>query len=263
MNAIETTRRRVFRPKWWAVLLTLVFVIVTIRLGNWQGDRAAYKIAQQTQLDAAMKSTPLDVATLNASKENIATLRYRPVTARGTFDAKHLYFVDNKIQDGKAGYAVLQRLTFDGTNRSVFVERGWVAANADRAQLPSIDTPANIVSISGRINLPISRNPGTITNDFATARINYVNLEELQSRLGKALGDSGAVIEPYVFEQSAGDGFIAGTQRALPSSGHQKNLAYQVQWYAFAGLALILFLFFSFRRVDALSDETNSSMRPQ
>jgi surfeit locus 1 family protein len=252
----SASSRRIFRPKGWAVLLTLVFVIVTIRLGNWQGDRAAYKIEQQSQLDAAMKAAPLDASKVSASEDGIAALRYRPIAARGMFDAKHLYFVDNKIQDGKAGYAVLQRLTFDGTNRSVFVERGWIAANADRAQLPSIDTPANIVSISGRINLPISRNPGTIDNDFATARINYVNLEELQSRLN-------VKIEPYLIEQSAGDGFIAGTQRALPSSGHQKNLAYQVQWYAFAGLALILFLFFSFRRVEALGEETNSSARPQ
>jgi surfeit locus 1 family protein len=240
---------RVFRPKWWAVVLTLVFVIVTIRLGNWQGDRAAYKIAQQTQLDAAMKSTPLDASTVSANEENIATLRYRPITARGTFDAKHLYFVDNKIQDGKAGYAVLQRFFFERGHRSVFVERGWIAANADRSQLPTIDTPTGGVSISGRINLPVSRNPGTIDNDFSTSRINYVNLKELQSRVGKALGVYGD-IEPYILEQSAGDGFIAGTQRALPSSGHQKNLAYQVQWYAFAGLALILFLFFSFRKVE-------------
>jgi surfeit locus 1 family protein len=251
-----TTTRRIFQPKWWAVLLTLVFVVVTIRLGNWQGDRAAYKIAQQTQLEAATKATPLDAANVSANEENIASLRYRPIATRGTFDVKQLYFVDNKIQDGKAGYAALQLFAIEGTNRRVFVERGWIVANADRNQLPKIDTPTAPGSISGRINLPISRNPGTIDNDFSTPRINYVNLKELQSRVG-------GEIEPYVFEQQVGDGFIAGTERALPSSGHQKNLAYQVQWYAFAALALILFLFFSFRRVEALGEETNSSARPQ
>jgi surfeit locus 1 family protein len=242
--------RRVFHPKWWAVLLTLVFVIVTIRLGNWQGDRAAYKVSQQSQLDAAMKSAPLAIENVAFDHAKAIEFRYRPITARGTFDAKHLYFVDNKIQDGKAGYAVLHRFTLEQTNRSVFVERGWVAASGDRTKLPGIDTPTNIVSISGRINLPISRNPGTVDNDFSTPRINYVNLKELQSHVGKAFGDSAIAIEPYVLEQQSGDGFIAGTQRALPSSGHQKNLAYQVQWYAFAGLALILFLFFSFRKVE-------------
>jgi surfeit locus 1 family protein len=248
----RATTRRVFRPKWWAVLVTLVFVVVTIRLGNWQGDRAAYKIDQQTQLEAAMKATPLDAATVSANEENIATLRYRPIATRGTFDAKRLYFVDNKIQDGKAGYAALQLFVIEGTNRRVFIERGWIPASGDRSQLPTIETPTTPVSISGRINLPISRNPGTIDNDFSTPRINYVSLRELQSRVGRG-------VEPYILEQQAGDGFIAGTQRALPASGHQKNLAYQVQWYSFAALAIVLFLFFSFRKVELQGEVQHSS----
>jgi surfeit locus 1 family protein len=250
---VETATRRIFRPKWWAVVLTLVFVIVTIRLGNWQGDRAAYKIEQQSQLDAAMKAAPLDASKVSASEDDIAALRYRPIAARGTFDAKHRYFVDNKIQDGKAGYTVLQLFAIEGTNRRVFVERGWLVASGDRSQLPNIESPPSAVAISGRINLPISRNPGTVDNDFSTQRINYVNLKELQLHIGKAFGESAVAIEPYVLEQQSGDGFIAGTQRALPASGHQKNLAYQVQWYAFAALAAILFVFFSFRKVEVSS----------
>ena len=242
--------RRVFRPKWWSVLLTLAFVVLTVRLGHWQGDRAAYKIEQQRQLDASMIAPPLDIwSSRPDSIDAISAARYRAVKLVGEFDPERIFFVDNRIQDGKAGYAVLQRfratrstdVTADALE--VLVERGWIAAPLDRARLPDVDTPKGRVEITSRINLPRSRNPGTVDNDAASKRINYVNIAELQTR-------TGVKFEPYILDQTAGTGFIAGTERAAPSFGHQKNLAYQVQWYAFAALAVVLFLYFSFRRVE-------------
>ena len=126
--------------------------------------------------------------------------------------------------------------------RHILVDRGWVEAAADRTKLPALDTPPNRVAITGRFNLPQSRNPGTFDNATLTnaSRINYINIEELSKRFNIAL-------EPYVIEQTAGPGFL-GTQRALPAANYQKNLAYQVQWYAFAALAIVLFIVLSFRK---------------
>jgi surfeit locus 1 family protein len=261
-----TTSRRVFRPKWWAVLLTILFVVLTIRLGHWQGDRASYKIEQQRQLDSAMAEPPLDVwkvradSTLPGAQDASdvgAQFRYRAVKLVGTFDREKLYFVDNRIQDGKAGYAVLQRFRAKpptepaNETREFLVERGWVSASLDRAKLPAIDTPEGEVAITGRINQPRSRNPGTQDNESASNRLNYVNIAELTAR-------TGVKFEPYVLDQTEGAGFIVGTERAAPSFGHQKNLAYQVQWYAFAALALVLFIVFSFKKVERSNHVSNA-----
>ncbi len=241
---IATSAPRRFRPRWWAAALTLVFAAITIHLGNWQGTRAEYKIEQQRLLDEALAAPPKNFAELASDKaaDRGTAFRYRSVNLAGEFDSGRLFFVDNKIQDGKAGYGVLQlmRASLGDAKKHVLVDRGWIAANNDRSQLPQLDTPKGIVDIVGRVNLPISRNPGTADNNATDPRINYVNIDELAKRLNLAL-------EPYVIEQTSGAGFL-NTPRAAPAANYQKNRAYQMQWYAFAALAVVLFLVLSFRK---------------
>jgi surfeit locus 1 family protein len=250
MNETVSTKRR-FRPRWWAAVLAIAFAVLTIYLGNWQGARAQYKIDQQSMLDNARTAAPVDFWAFWRDPKHVAasaeTFRYRAVNVDGRFDADTLLYVDNRIQDGKAGYVALQLFRAESDTatkeaRHILVDRGWVEAAADRTKLPALDTPPNRVAITGRINLPQSRNPGTFDNATLanSARINYINVEELAKRFNLAL-------EPYVIEQTAGPGFL-GTQRALPAANYQKNLAYQVQWYAFAALAIVLFLVLSFRK---------------
>jgi surfeit locus 1 family protein len=246
MNAAMNTTRR-FRPRWWAAALTLVFAAITIHLGNWQSTRAEYKIEQQRLLDEALAAPPKNFTDLanDRAADKGTTYRYRSVNLSGEFDAEKLFFVDNKIQDGKAGYGVLQLMRANlgdanAAKKYVLIDRGWLAANNDRSKLPQLETPKGIVDIVGRVNLPISRNPGTAENNASDARINYVNIDELAKRLNLAL-------EPYVIEQTQGAGFL-NTPRAAPAANYQKNRAYQMQWYAFAALAVVLFLVLSFRK---------------
>lgn len=250
MNANTAPRR--FRPRWWAAALTLVFAALTIHLGHWQGDRARYKIDQQTMLDAATSAPAMSFEQLvNAPAQESAndkgqTFRYRTVKLNAEFDATRLLFVDNKIQDGKAGYGVLQlaRASAGNATKHVLIDRGWVAANNDRSKLPQLETPAGFIDIVVRINLPISRNPGTQDNNANDARINYVNIDEIAKRFNLAL-------EPYLIEQTEGAGFL-NTPRAAPSANYQKNRAYQMQWYAFAALSIVLFVVLSFRKTGSL-----------
>jgi surfeit locus 1 family protein len=239
-------QRRRFRPKWWAALLAIIFAAVTIRLGNWQGERAEYKQSQQAQLDAAVNGAPISPQQLFSTNEPATTLRYRKISLSGIFADNSLFFVDNRIHDGKAGYALLQvlRTSVEGTtSRNVLVDRGWVLAPADHAKLPQVQTPAGEIRIDAQVNLPPSRNPGTVTNANAGNRLNYVQIDELSKQLGIKL-------EPYILEQIAGPGFT-GAARAAPGANFEKNIAYQVQWYAFAALAVIIFFVLSFRKQDA------------
>jgi surfeit locus 1 family protein len=236
---------RRFRPRWWAAVAALSFSLLTIYLGNWQGGKADYKISQQAQLDDARAAPAIDVLMASHRPADVLPLRYRAVRASGRFDGNHLLFVDNRIQDGKAGYGVVQLFLAerDGVKKYLIVDRGWLPAALDRATLPNVTTPSEAADIVGRINVAPSRNPGTADNDRANKRINYLNLDELSARIGVPL-------EPYVFEQTAGAGFL-GTQRAAPGLNYEKNRAYQVQWYAFAALAIVLFFVLSFRKVSA------------
>lgn len=226
-------------------MLALAFVAVTIRLGNWQGDRAAYKQSQQAQLDAAISSTAITPQALFSAEQPATALRYRKVSLAGRFVDDKLFFVDNRIHEGKAGYALLQLFRTSnetGPTRNVLVDRGWVLAPPDHAKLPTVDTPAGEVQISAQVNQPPSRNPGTLANSNSINRLNYVNIDELSKQLGLSL-------EPYILEQVGGAGFT-GAARAAPGANFEKNIAYQVQWYAFAALAIVIFFVLSFRKQD-------------
>lgn len=234
--------RRRFRPKLWALVLAIAFATVTVRLGNWQGERAQYKIDQQTQLDTALAAAPLQLADVPAGASTGTDLRYRSLSITGAFVADELFYVDNRIVDGKAGYGLLQSFRAESANgkeRTVLVDRGWMRASGDRSVLPVVETPSGNVRIVGRINLPPSRNPGTFDNDGGK-RLNYVNIPEISQRLKRS-------VEPFILEQSSGPGF-SSIERPLPGANFEKNRGYQLQWYGFAGLSIIIFLILSFRK---------------
>ena len=52
------------RPAWLLLLATLVGIAITARLGFWQLDRAAQKVARQSQLDARATLPPLPASAL-------------------------------------------------------------------------------------------------------------------------------------------------------------------------------------------------------
>ena len=104
----------------------------------------AQKVALRAQFDAANapRRSPLPADPVI----DWTAWRYRPVIAAGTFDAARQILIDNKMQDGRAGYHVVTPLDArDG--RAVLVDRGWVAAGATRAQLPAAAPPAGTVSV--------------------------------------------------------------------------------------------------------------------
>jgi surfeit locus 1 family protein len=227
-------------------VLTAVFVAINVRLGNWQGERAEYRIDQQSQLDAALATAPLAITDIGAGVDPAQALRYRALSVTGFFVADELFYVDNRIVDRIAGYGLLQSFRVDtpsGVSRTLLVDRGWIKISRDRGVLPDATAPVGTVTIIGRINSPPSRNPGTFDNDGGR-RLNYVNIAEISTRLGRD-------VEPFVLEQTAGPGLIAFT-RSPPGANSDKNRGYQLQWYAFAALSIILFLVLSFRKVDAV-----------
>lgn len=237
---------REFRPRLWALLLTGGFVALTIRLGNWQGERAAYKVAQQALITEAQQRPTLSPAD---AAEKGAEARYQPVRGRGRFIAEPIWFLDNRIYEGRAGYAVLQlfepeRLNDDALpreNRLLLVDRGWVPVGVDRSVLPKVETPKGVITIVGRLNAPPSRNPGTADNEIGP-RLNYIAIEELTRRIDRPLS-------PLMVELTEGEGWL-GTTPPPPAARIDHHYAYRVQWYSMAALAVVLFIVFSFRKIE-------------
>ena len=91
-----------FRPRAWAVALSVAACAAGIALGNWQLERAADKRAAAAQV---------------------------PLKLRGELLAQHTLYLQNRPHHGKTGYYVVQPMR-QADGRNVLVLRGWSAVNA-------------------------------------------------------------------------------------------------------------------------------------
>jgi surfeit locus 1 family protein len=219
-------------------LAAIAAIVVCIAAGNWQRERLHAKEALRAQLDRAAHVDPVALATL-ADDTDWAALRYLPVIATGEFVAARQILIDNKVHAGRAGYEVVTPLLL-ADSRVVLVDRGWIAQRASRSEVPAIPAPAGLVSVRGRISLPSSRYlelqreppEGTVWQNLDPARF---------------AAATGLRVLPIVVESTIApvpdDGLVR--DRPPPDLGVDTHRIYMVQWYTFAALAAILWVWFN------------------
>ena len=200
------------------------------------------KQALRAQFDAATAAAP---AELPLDGVDWTSWRYRPVAITGTFDGPRQILIDNKVEEGRAGYHVVTPLLLaDG--RVVLVDRGWIASGESRMQLPKADPPAGTVNLRGRVNIP-THNYIELERD-AHARAVWQNLDP--ARFASA---TGLDVLPMVVEQTmavdTGDNLVR--HWAAPDFGIDRHRIYMMQWYLFAATAAGLWLYFNLRRTGA------------
>ena len=230
---------RTFRPGWIPSLATVGFVALTVALGNWQTRRAEEKLEAGRALEAAARGPVLQVP---PGLVDAAAFASRRVAASGTFLERDSFFLDNKVLHGTAGYQVITPLKAEGQGAAVLVNRGWIAAG-DRSKLPEIPTPDGVQTIEGIAVVPSARFLElTADADSARVRQNLVLARE-EKRLGLSL-------QPFVIEQTseARDGLARVWER--PDLGVDRHRSYALQWYSFAALAAVLYVFLGFKRAD-------------
>jgi surfeit locus 1 family protein len=228
-------------------LCTLAAIAVCVAAGNWQHQRLQAKEALRAQLDSAVRAEPVALTVL-ADDADWAALRYRPVVATGEFVASRQILIDNKVHAGRAGYDVLTPMTLaDG--RAVLVNRGWIAQGASRSQIHDAAPPSGVVSVRGRLALPaagyleLRREPpaGSVWQNLDPERFTAATRMK---------------VLPVIVEATAApvpdDGLVRDWP--APDFGVEAHRIYMVQWYAFAVLAAMLWLWFQRPRSAGRSD---------
>lgn len=121
-----------FRPDWRLTLFVGVFLPLFLVLGVWQLNRAE----QKTQLVERIEAGQQRVQALSAEVDPKAYQRYR---ISGYLDDSHLWLLDNRTNQGQAGYEVFAPLI--GEQHWYLASLGWVAGGPDRSQLPALAIP--------------------------------------------------------------------------------------------------------------------------
>jgi cytochrome oxidase assembly protein ShyY1 len=242
---------------WPVTLLTFIAVVAFLSLGRWQWHRAAEKRALAAQFHAGA------VQLIDITATAATTLpRYSHVRVVGRYDAEHQFLLDNMSHGGYPGFQVLTPLTLaDG--RAILVNRGWVPLMQSRRESPHIDIPTNLQASATAVglldNLPVAALAMGHVPPASQASwpklTSFPTMTDLSSALGQPLQARQLLLDS---DQPAG--YVRDWK---PSGfGPMQHIAYAIQWWAFAALALALYAMLNRRRtVERPADRSLSRAR--
>ncbi len=229
--------RRVFAPSWTMTALTAALCALFVYLGHWQWDKGIRRQAEWA--DFARGADP---AVELGSQATTALTRFQHVEVTGRYDAEHQFLLDNITHDGDAGYEVLTPLALDD-GRTVLVDRGWVPFSGYRSRLPDVRLDATApVTLTGRVDrlpapgLALGRTPPPAGNHWPKVT-SFPDMGQLAAALG--LGRERRLEQRIVLlDPTAPNGYVRDWQP--PGISPIRNLAYGIQWWAFAATLIII-----------------------
>ncbi|MGN6523795.1 MAG: SURF1 family cytochrome oxidase biogenesis protein [Actinomycetes bacterium] len=256
---------RVLRTRRWVGLTALAVFIAAacVLLGRWQLSRFDYRSEYNRLVDRNSSSAPVDVTRLLAGRPSDADLtsrvEFRQVVARGTYVAGAQLVVRQRTyaDSGSQGFEVLTPLRTD--TAVVLVDRGWVPAGSDPLATPQVPAPpAGSVEVRGLLRDSEHSGQGG-ADPFAhlpDGQVSRIDTAAIARHTGLPL------LPGYVQLASQVPPVSSGIQLLPSSVNHQNaalNLAYTVQWWVFAVVALGALVVFARREVKDAGGETGGN----
>lgn len=234
----------------WAVLgAALLGAALTARLGVWQLDRAAQKVALQAQIEERAHAVPLGGAELVRNADHADEQAQRPAVLQGRWRPAATVFLDNRTMDGRTGFLVVTPLQL-ASGEAVLVQRGWAPRDLrDRTLLPAVPTASGEVRLEGRLAPWPSQllalgasSGGTIRQNLdrdTFARESGLSLLPLTLQLT-------APPQPLAAAAPRDDGLLRHWW--VPTADVSKHYGYAVQWFALSALIAGLYVWFQLVR---------------
>lgn len=233
------------RPRWWAVLLTVAGVLLFVHLGQWQLHRADEKEALLRRYAAAAQEPVREFAAVGETPPADAFPRVR---VHGQYLADRVYLLDNPKHDQRGGVEVFVPFRPQGRDRLLLVDLGFLPGNGTEQapQLPPL--PGGALELTGFYQPP----PGVgfeMGGDALAGQTHWPK-SSIYFDLGQVARDLGASVYPRVLALEAEPASIYVREHtpdfsAMPPARHR---AYAFQWFTFAVVAVVMFLFLHRKR---------------
>jgi surfeit locus 1 family protein len=232
-----------FAPRWSYTIAVLLAVPLFVSLGLWQWHRGEHRSAQWSEFSRT------DVAPIEATAASLDRLpRFTRVRVSGEFEPQRQFLLDNISHDGAPGYEVLTVLRLaDGSH--LLVNRGWLPFSGYRDRLPDVSLQTTSPqSLTGRLStLPVA---GMASGRLPPARegqwprlTSFPTHAELESAWGAPL-----LAPVLLLDADSGPGYLRDWQ--APGISPERNFSYAVQWWAFALLAVAMYIGFNLKRTQ-------------
>lgn len=235
---------RIFAPRPFTTLLTIVLIGLLISLGRWQLRRADEKRALFDAFAAGTDATQL------IGQDTPAVRRYQHVEAEGHYDQSRQVLIDNMVDSGRAGYFVITPFALSGGGW-LLVNRGWVPLGSSRAERPAIAVADNERRLRGRAdNMP---SPGIRMGTKAPLAPPYPVVAGFPSRaeIAQLLHESSwtQATDLVLLDCGEPDGYVR--HWTAPGFPPLRHIGYAVQWFALALTLLVIYIVTNTRRERA------------
>jgi len=243
---------RIFEPRLFTTLLTIVLIALLISLGRWQLRRADEKRVLFESFAAGTDATQtIDLRTPPVR-------RYQHVGASGHYDPTRQILIDNMVNAERAGYFVITPFALAGGGW-VLVNRGWVPLGASRAERPAIPVSSGVRQVRGRADHMPS--PGIQMGTKAVLAPPYPVVAAFPSRneIARLLGESSwtSATDLVLLDPGEPDGYVRDW--SPPGFPPMRHIGYAVQWFA---LALTLFILWVVTNLRRPGDRTRAAGVP-
>jgi len=238
-------RKAHLRRSFIATILLLMSLLLFISAGRWQLNRAGEKEYLQASFAAGTLVEEVSELVGNDLKEDY---RYRRFALSGSYDNEQQILLENMVAEGQVGYQVLtpMRLDTDAGERWLLVNRGWVPADPARVALPEIVVTEGLRDIKGRLELlprpgiRLATPEEVFASDEWPRRLSFPTAADISRVLKRDVPDY-----QILLDQDQPDGYLRNWQ---PNEiGPERHLGYAIQWFAFAALALVIYVVFNLR----------------
>jgi surfeit locus 1 family protein len=227
-----------FAPRVVPTIAAVAFIALTGYLSRWQAHRAEEKEQRQAVYDQRMGEPPLQ---LTGPVGDPSAILFRRVRVDGEWIAEKQVFVDNQVEQGRAGFDVVTPLRIAGSDAVVLVNRGWIARSADYPRPPKVDVPPGRAHVEGLAALPPARFVELVPEEAIIGSV-FQNLSLDRYRKWSGID----VLPVEVFADPPGPGLVAVHDR--PDAGADQNRQYEATWFLLAATAGALWVGLNLRR---------------
>lgn len=238
-----------FRPSVIPTLAAAAALVLMIYLGTWQQGRAAEKDALQAEFDARASRPAVTLTGASTSPD----LRYRHAVASGAWQRAGEIYLDNKVNDGVAGFDVITPLRLSGEKVHVLVNRGWIPRGPAYPAPPALPPLPETASVRGILTFPPTRFV-ELSADAVQGRV-WQNLTIARYRAA-----SGLEVLPYMLLADHAESPLKAVAEH-PSAGADKHREYMLTWYSLAATIVVLWVCLNIERVAGNGGAERSSAR--
>lgn len=214
------------------LLLAIGLAVVFVRLGLWQLDRRAERRAANRVLAERLDAPPVPFAALPT---DTGLVRYRRATLTGAADYANEVVVANRTRNGSPGVHFLTPLRIAGDSVAVLVNRGWVYAPDGTSPAAGDwreDDTLTVTGFLGTLPGAAEATPAPEGRPRVALRLDHPTI---QARVPYPVRARYLVVSDTV------DPAVAATPVRVPPplpTDEGPHLAYAVQWFAFALIAV-------------------------